>query len=333
MKNFNRRVANLCIAAAAAATVLLPLPSAADATFPSAAPIRILVGFPAGTSTDIVARILAAKLQTSMNQSVVVENRSGGAAFIASQELARAAPNGYTLLLGPMPTISIAPATNPKLTWDPLRDFAPIGAVADSDLMMVINPKHAPVSTVKEFVDWARKQHRPPFIGTLGAGTLGHFTGVLLAQTADLKMESIHYKTTGEAFTGMINGDVHSIIVAPSIAAPHVKAGTLRALASTGRVRSATLPDVPTFKEASYPDLEFFLWYGLFAPAKTPVAVLDTLNAELLKASRDPEVRTKLEAAGFRAIGITREEFSRVVRTDTERWGQIVKSSGFKTQN
>jgi tripartite-type tricarboxylate transporter receptor subunit TctC len=319
---------------AAAAMYALGAAAPASAQFyPSAGPVRVLVGFPPGTSTDVVARILAAKLQASMNQAVVVENRSGGAAFVAAQELARAAPNGYTLMLGPMPTITIAPATNPNLSWDPLRDFTPVGAVADSDLMLVINPKQAPASSVAEFINWARRQQRPPFLGTLGAGTLGHFAGVLLGETANLKMESVHYRTTGEAFTGMVNGDVHAMVVATSVAAPHVHAGTLRALASTGRVRSVALPEVPTFREAGYPNLEFFLWYGVFAPAKTPADVLDRLNTAITDAVRDPGVRTKLEGAGFRAIDTTREDFSRVVRTDAERWARVVKNSGFKTQN
>lgn len=330
MKNLRKNFIGFCATFIFAGTVVTPLTSMANNEFPGNNSIRLLVGFPAGTSTDLAARVLAAKLQNSMSIPVVVENRSGGAAFVAAQELSRAAPNGQTLLLGPMPTISIAPAINSKMKWNPLRDFEPVGIIADSDLIFVVNPKMTPVNTVAEYVEWGRTKKNSTFIGTLGAGTLGHLTGVLFAQSTNLKLESIHYRTTGEAFTGMINGDIHGLIVAPSIAAAHIKAGTLKALASTGKVRSASLPDVPTFNEVGYPALEFFLWYGIFAPTGTPEAVLNKINSELAAAAHDADVRKKLESSGFRAISIERDKFKKIVREDSQRWKIVVESAGLK---
>ena len=294
-------------------------------------PLRLVVGFAPGTGPDFVARVVANKLQETFKSGVIVDNKAGAAGFIAAQEVARAAPDGYTLLLGALAQLSIAPSTYTKLPYDPQKDYAPIAEVSSTDLVLIANPQKVAASSLSEFVAWAKGQ-KSLFLGTFGAGTVGHFGGDVFADAAKIRMDPVHFKTTGEAVTAILNGDVHVLLVTPSLAAPHVKAGKVRALAITGPTRSPMLPQVPTFKETGFPDVEFSAWFGILAPAKTPPAVLDKLNAEIVKAVRAPDTRAKLEEAGYRVTGTTRDEFAKSIRDDAARWAKVVKTTGFKAQ-
>ena len=315
------------VACSTAFVVAAVFAAPAQAQYPSK-PVRLVVGFPTGTGPDVAARILAQKMQEAWGTGVVVDNRPGAAGFIAAQEVARATPDGYTLLLGEVAQLSIAPSTYNKLPYDPQKDFAPVAHVVSADFVLV-TPPSIPPKTLKEYAEWAKGQ-QPLFMATFGAGTPGHFGAVVFGDALRLKPEAVHYKSTGDAMTGTLNGDVQGLFATVALTAPYLKSNRMRGLAMTGPSRSSLLPDVPTFKELGYPDLEFSAWFGILAPAKTPPDILDRLNAEIVKAIRSPDGRAKLEEAGFRVTGTSRNEFSGIIRDETARWAKVVRASGFK---
>ncbi|MCW5627601.1 MAG: tripartite tricarboxylate transporter substrate binding protein [Rhodoferax sp.] len=290
-------------------------------------PVRLVVGFPAGTAPDQAARVLAEQLQQNWGASVVVDNKPGAAGAIAAQEVARAAADGYTLFFGSTAQLTIAPSTYSKLPYDPKKDYAPIAQVASADLVFV-TPNSVPAKSIKEYAQWAKGQS--VFMGTFGAGTLGHFGAVEFADAVGVKIESVHYRNTGDALIGTVNGDVKGVFGSIALMAPQISAGKVRGLAVTGPERSPLLPEVPTFKEVGYPDLQFTAWFGVLAPAGTPTAVLDKANAEIAKAVQSAAGRDKLERAGFRVSTGSRQVFNDIIRDDTARWAKIVKQTGFK---
>ena len=293
-------------------------------------PVRLIVGFPAGTGPDIVARILAQKLSESWgNVGVIVDNKPGAGGLIAASEAARATPDGYTLMLGETGQLSIAPSSYNKLPYDPVKDFEPVSQVVSADFVLLVNPQKVPAKNVKEFVTWTQQQ-KGLFMATFGAGTPGHFGAFMFGDAVKLKPEPIHYKTTADALGGLFSGDVQGVFASVGLAAPNVKAGKLFALGSTGATRTAALPDVPTIKEQGYSNLEFSSWFGVVAPAKVPADILAKLSADIQKIVKSPEGKTKLEDAGFRATGTSREEFARIISADTVSWGKAVAATGFK---
>lgn len=310
--------------------VALPL-QAADADYPSK-PIRLLVGYAPASGADVVARILAAKLQETFKSGVVVENKPGAGGQIAAQETVRATSNGYTLMLGAMPQISIAPATNPKLPYDPLKQLAPVSQVVGTDLVLITNPQKVTAGSMQEFVAWSQSQPAL-FFGTPGPGTVGHFGAYFLADVVKAKIEPVHFKSTADSLTAMLSGDIHAQFVPFAVAAPLVKAGKLRALLVTGPERTPLFPETPTSREAGYPDVQFTSWYGVFAPVGTPADILDKLSAEVVKATHAAQTRARLEDAGLRVTGTGRQEFDRIIRTDAARWGKVVEATGFKAQD
>jgi tripartite-type tricarboxylate transporter receptor subunit TctC len=296
-----------------------------------AKPVRMVVGFPSGTGPDFVARVITQKLQDAWGKGAVVDNKPGAAGLIAAQEVARAAPDGYTLLLGEVGQLSIAPSTYRQLPYDPQKDFAPISHIVSADFAFVTNPQHVPAKSLQEYLAWAKSQ-RQLFMATFGAGTPGHFGTVVFSEATGIKLEPVHYKTTADAMSGILGGDVQGLFASIALAAPQVKAGKLRALATTGMSRSPVLPDIATFKELGYPAVEFTAWFGVLAPAKTPAEILDKLNAEIVKAVKSSDTSAKLEEAGFRVTGTGREELARTIRDDTARWAKVVAATGFKAQ-
>jgi len=299
------------------------------ATYPSK-PVRIIVGFPAGTGPDIVARLLAQKLSEGWgNAGVIVDNKPGAGGLIAASEAARAAPDGYTLMLGETGQLSIAPSSYNKLPYDPARDFTAVSQVVTSDFVLLVNPQKVPARNVKEFVDWTRQQ-KGLFLATFGAGTPGHFGAFMFGDAVKLKPEPVHYKNTADALGGLFSGDVQGVFASVGLAAPNVKAGKLAALGTTGATRTSTLPDVPTIKEQGYANLEFSSWFGIVAPARTPPEIIARLNADIVKAVQSPEGRAKMEEAGFRVTGTSQQDFARTIAADTVTWGKAVAATGFK---
>lgn len=303
--------------------------SAQAAPYPNR-PVRIIVGFPAGTGPDIVARLLAQKLSEGWgNMGVIVDNKPGAAGLIAASEAARAAPDGYTLMLGETGQLSIAPSTYTKLPYDPAKDFVPVSQVVTADFILLVNPQKVQAKTVKDFVGWTQQQ-KGLFMATFGAGTPGHFGAYMFGDAVGQKAEPVHYKSTGDALGGLFGGDVSGVFASTGLAAANVKSGKLVALASSGSARSASLPEVPTFKEQGYPQLVFNAWFGIVAPAQTPAEVVAKLGADIQKAVKSPEGKTRMEEAGFTVTGTGPEDFGRIIAADAKTWGKAVAATGFK---
>jgi len=293
-------------------------------------PVRLVVGFPAGSGPDIVARLLAQKLSEGWgNMGVIVDNKPGAGGLIAASEVARAQPDGYTLMLGETGQLAIAPSSYSKLSYDPKKDFVPVSQVVTSSFMLVVNPAKVPARDVAQFVAWSRGQ-KGLFMGTFGAGTPGHFGAFLFGDAIGIKPEPVHYKTTGDALGGLFSGDVSGAFASVGLSAANVKAGKLLALASSGDARSASLPDVPTFREQGFPQLAFNSWFGVVAPARTPPDIVARLESDIRKAVQSAEGKAKLEDAGFSVTGTTSQEFARVIAADTASWGKVVAATGFK---
>lgn len=299
----------------------------AQEPFP-ARPVRLVVGFAPGTGPDILARLLAHNLSQQWGgASVVVQNTAGAAGMIATQEVARAAPDGYTLLLGTTGLLSIAPSTHSKLAYDPAKDFVPVSLAADSEFVLLVNPQKVPARNLGEFMAWAKNQ-RTLFMGTFGAGTAGHFGAYILGDAIQVKPEVVHYRTTGDALTGLHNGDIQGVFASVGLAAPQSASGKLVALASTGSKRSSKLSSVPTFAEAGHASISFTSWFGLVAPAGTPAAVVGQIRAAAQKAVQ--AAQAGIEQAGFIPVGSTGEEFSRTIAADTQMWAKAVRATGFR---
>jgi len=322
------RRAALAVAAACVAFAALPA-SAQGSGYPDK-PVRIIVGFPAGTGPDIVARLLAQKLSEGWgNLGVIVDNKPGAGGLIAASEAARAAPDGYTLMLAETGQLSIAPSSYNRLPYDPVKDFVPVSQVVTSDFVLLVNPQKVPSKNVREFVDWS-KQQKGLFMATFGAGTPGHFGAYMFGDAIGQKPEPVHYRNTADALGGLYAGDVSGVFATVGLAASTVKAGKLVALGSTGATRSPSLPDVPTIKEQGYPNLAFTAWFGIVAPAKTPPDIVRKLNADIVKAVQSSEGKQKMLDAGFRATGTSGAEFAKVIADDTAVWGKAVAATGFK---
>ncbi|MBY0337765.1 MAG: tripartite tricarboxylate transporter substrate binding protein [Acetobacteraceae bacterium] len=291
-------------------------------------PIRLVLGFPPGTGPDLVARQLADGLREAFPAGVVVDNRPGAGGHIAAQEVARAAPDGTTLLLGEVGQLAMAPSTHARIPYDPARDFAPVAEAASIDFAFVVPAAH-PANDLAGFVDGARGQGQV-FMATFGAGTPGHFGASLLAGGGRFDGEAVHFRSTGEAMTAVLNGQVQGMFGTIALVAPHVQAGRVKALAVTGGTRAALLPAVPTVAEAGRPDLAFEAWFGLVAPAATPAPVLAALEAAALRTLANPQLRTRLQETGFRVAPKGRAEFGAMIEAETARWAEVVRATGFR---
>ncbi|MFN3448675.1 MAG: Bug family tripartite tricarboxylate transporter substrate binding protein [Roseococcus sp.] len=309
-----------------ASAIALPLAGPALA-FPDR-PVRLVIGFPAGTGPDVVARILAEALREAWPAGAVVDNRPGAAGHTAAQEAARAAPDGHTLLFGEVGQLAMAPSTFARLSYDPARDFAPVAEVAAIPFAFVV-PAAVPANDLAGFLAWARTQPQL-FMATFGAGTPGHFGATMLAAGAGLAMEAVHFRSTGEAMTAVLNGQVQGMFGTTVLVAPHVAAGRVKALMTTGAERPALLPEVPTAAELHLPRLAFEAWFGLVAPAATPEPALAALEGAVLRALANPAVRQRLQGAGFRVAARGRAAFGEHIQAETARWAAIVRETGFR---
>ncbi|NUZ07025.1 Bug family tripartite tricarboxylate transporter substrate binding protein [Piscinibacter koreensis] len=291
--------------------------------------VRLIVGFPPGTAPDVVARLVGQKLGENLKQPIVIDNRAGAGGQIAAQAVAKSPPDGYNLLLGEVGSISIAPPAFSKLPYDPAKELAIVSEVARADFLLVV-PVNSPVKTVAEFIKAAQSRSDRTNFATFGAGTPGHFGAEMFAEAGRFKIEPIHYRSTGDAVTAIVAGDVQGAFVTTALGSAQVKGGKVRALATTAQQRSPLLPDVPTFAELGMPKIDFSAWLAFFVPAGTPAPVLDTLNRQIVAATRTPEVRQKLEEAGFSVLGTSRADAEKMVRSEATRWAAVVKATGFK---
>jgi tripartite-type tricarboxylate transporter receptor subunit TctC len=306
----------------------LALPFAARAQGLPERPVRLILGFPAGSGPDVVGRLLADGLKDVLPGGAVVDNRPGAAGHIAAQEVARAAPDGTTLLFGEVGQLAMAPSTYARLPYDPARDFAAVAEVA-SIAFALVTPASTPATDLASYIAWART--RPQlFMGTFGAGTPGHFAASMLAAGAGLTAEAVHFRATGEAMTAILNGDVQGMFGSTALVAPHVAAGRLKAIATTGAERAAVMPSVPTMAEAGQPALTVESWFGVVAPAATPAPVLAALEGAMLRAMAAPALRARMAEAGFRAAPQGRDVFTRKMAEETRRWAEVVRQTGFR---
>jgi tripartite-type tricarboxylate transporter receptor subunit TctC len=294
-------------------------------------PVTMVVGFAPGGGTDAVARIVAKNLSESLGQQVLVENRAGAGGNIATDYVAHAAPDGYTILLGNVGSLAVAPHMIASLGYDPLRDFAPITMAVVFANVLVVQPSLS-VQSLAEFVKLAQEKPGSVTFGSSGIGGAGHLAGELLKERANIDMIHVPYKGGGPAMQGMLGGQVMSIFATPVSAGGQIKAGKIRAIATTGPKRAALLPEVPTVAESGYPGYEAMNWYAYVAPAKTPKEIIERLNRELVKALNNADVTALLHQQGLEPSPDSPAELARYMEREYETWGKVVKQAGIKAQ-
>ncbi len=308
-------------------TAALALAGAAVAQtgFPNHA-VTLTVGFAAGGGTDTAARIVAKKLSENIGQPVVVENKAGAGGNIAAQHVATATPDGYLIHLTSVGPMAVAPAMTKNLPYDPGRDIAPITMGVVFPNVIVVHPS-VNVKTLAEYVALAKSKPGELNYASSGIGGAGHLTGELFKQRAGIDIVHVPYKGGGPAMADLLGGRVTMYPSVPSTAAPHIEAGKLIALATTGSKRSANMPNVPTVAESGYPGFEATNWYAFVASSKVPKAILDYWNRELVKVLKDPGVNADLAKHGLEPMPSTREELASYIERETETWGKVVRAA------
>jgi tripartite-type tricarboxylate transporter receptor subunit TctC len=307
------------------ALALLPVAAPAQDAYPSR-PVRVVVGLAPGGGTDIQTRLFAQKLTESFGRPVVVENRAGAGGTVAYAQVAKSAPDGYTLL-GVAGGYTITPSVYAKLTYDPLKDFTPISLVAQAPFLLVVHPS-LPVRSVKDLIALAKARPDTLDCASAGRGSSTHMAFELFRVLSGVRIVHIPYKGTGPGLVDVMAGQVHMLFGNVLSALTYVKAGRLRALAVTTAKRSKVLPELPTIAESGVPGYENSTWHGWLAPAGLPPAILNRVNTELVKAARAPDLLEKLATDGGEGVGSTPEEFTRHLVTDMARWRKIVKEAG-----
>ena len=303
---------------------------AAQAAYPNK-PIRLVVPFATGGVTDTSGRLIAEHLSKRLGQQVIVDNKPGASGNIGTQMVAAAEPDGYTLLLGFDGTLVINPHVFPKVGFDTLKDFAPIGKIGDAILILVSHPG-VPAKTLKEVIALSKSQSGGLSYGTSGTGGTPHIAGELLKQRTGANLTHIPYKGGGQAMTDLLGGTIPLVYTAVAGAIQHVKSGKLHAVAVSSAQRAPSQPDVPTFIESGVADFDINSWVGLLAPAKTPRAIVDKLNTELNAVLNDPVVRDRLVTLGITASPGGPERFGRDIARDLARYGQVVKAANIKAE-
>jgi len=289
-------------------------------------PVRLILPFPPGGGTDILGRILALKLGEELGQQVIAENRPGAGGNVGAEYTVRQPADGYTIVLC-SPSISISPSLYKKLNYDPAKDLAPVSLVASIPNLLVVHPS-VPAKTLQDLVALARKNPGKLNFGSGGAGTTNDLGARYFIAENKLKIEMIPHKGANQAQTALLSGEVDMLVIGTAAAAPYVKAGKLRALAALAEKRDNAVPDVPTVAEAGFPWFKVDTWYGVLAPAGTPAPVINRLNAALVKMLNDPATRKLLAARGTDPLTSTPDEFARFIKSETERWGKVVRASG-----
>ena len=293
--------------------------------------VTITVGFAPGGGTDTAARIVAKKISEDIGQAVVVENRAGAGGNIAAQHIANAAPDGYTIHLTSIGPMTVAPSMEKNLPYDPKKDIAPITMGMVFPNVFVIH-KGVPAKTLAEYVALAKSKPGQMEYASSGIGGAGHLAGELFKQRAGINLVHIPYKGGGPAMTDLLGERVSMYPAVPSTALPHIQAGRLVAIATTGLRRTALMPDVPTVAESGYPGFEAVNWYAFVAPGKTAREILDFWNRELVKVLNDPGVKSDLMKHGLEPQPGTREELARYIDSETEKWGKVVREANIKPE-
>lgn len=292
-------------------------------------PIRILVGFPPGGESDVIARLVVDRMRASLDTPVIVENKPGASGMVAAELLKNAAPDGRTLMVSPIAVTVFAPLTHTKLRYDPIKDFAPVSLAANFQMALAVGPG-SPAKTLQEYIAWARSN---PSNGTYGvplAGGPTHFFGVMLARATGVNLTVVPYKGSAPFVSDLLGGQVPAGITVLSQLLKHHEAGKLTILATSGPQRSSIAPEVPTFKELGFAAIEGTGWQAFHTRAGTPRETIDRLSGAVASAIKSPDVRARLQGLGLEPLGSTPDEMARVVAEDADRWSPVVKASGFR---
>lgn len=312
---------------AIAALSLLAAPAVLAQAWP-AKPIKMVVSYAPGGNTDIVARITAQRLATMLGQPVIVENRPGAGGAVGTDYVAKAAPDGYTLIMAAIGPIVIAPHVQ-KIPYDPVRDLVPVSNVTTNPLVLMVTPS-LPAHNVKELIELAKAQPGKLNFSSAGTGGLTHFSAEIFKHMAKVDMVHIPYKGGNPATAAAVAGDVQLTFANYSDAIAQMKGGKLRALGITSASRQAQTPEVPTIAEAALPGFECVSWNGLLAPAGTPPEIVERLSRAVQELTREPDIRQRFSDLGSTAVGDTQEQFGAFIRSQLEFWGKFVKDSGIK---
>jgi tripartite-type tricarboxylate transporter receptor subunit TctC len=330
VRNASLRGCSVKTPVAALGLALLAATSAAAQDYPSR-PITLIVPYAAGGGNDVMARIVAEKMTRSLGQQIVIENKGGAGGSIATRQVAKAAPDGYTLGLGGTGTHAINPTLYPNVGYDPRKDFAPVGLIATSALVVLVNTS-IPAKTIPELIALAKRDPGKLNYASAGVGSGIHLGAELFATMAGVKLTHIPYKGSSPALTDLIGGHVAIYFSSLPPAIALIKEGKVRALAVTGPARSGLLPDLPTVAEAALPGYESVLHYGIVAPAGTPRPIIEKLNAAMQAALAEPDVRERIIADGAEPLPGTPEDYAADIDREETKWSQVVKVSGAKVE-
>lgn len=289
-------------------------------------PVRIVVPYAPGGGVDIVARAVGQELTKRLGQTVLVENRTGAGGNVGSDAVAKATPDGYTLLMA-SPANTINPSLYTKMPYDPIRDLVPIALIGSVPTVLIAN-RSLPVQNMKQLVALAKSQPGAVIYGSGGSGTTEHLAGEMFKSAAGIDMLHVPYKGGAQVMTDLLGGQIALTFVNQLGALPHINAGKVKALAVASVERSAVLPQVPTFAEAGYPEFRISVWWGIMGPAGMPNALVTQLNREILAALASPEMKERLQTLSARPIGGTPEQFTKFFADETARWARVVKASG-----
>ncbi len=323
------RNCTVMLAVCAAMTALAVLPGARAADAYPAKPVRLLVGFPPGGANDLVARAVATKLGPRLGQQVVVDNRPGAGGNIATQQVARAAPDGYTMLLGSVSSLAMGPAMYRDVGYDPLADFAPVTQAVGVSSMVTVHPS-LPAKSLKDLVALAKRRPGQLNVGTPGTGSIAHLGLELLKRTAGIEVVHIPYKGGGPAVIDAMAGQIECLVSLISTSAPHVKSGRLRGLAVSSGQRSPALPEIPTIAENGYPGYEASGWLGLLFPAKTPDAIVQRVYKDAVAVINMADVREQLLNVGIDPAPSSPEAFRAYIKVEFAKWGKLIREAGIR---
>ena len=312
-------------AALAGAAAIAATAPAARADGP---PLRIVLGYPAGASSDTITRLIAEKMRVSLDRPVLVENKPGAAGIVANLTVKSAAPDGNTVLITPLANMVAFPHSYSKLDYDPFKDYVPVAHVAAFQIAFGVGAD-VPAKTLAEYVALAKKGGAYANFASAAVGSLPHFFGLLFARTAGLELTHVPYKGTASVLQALISGEIPAAVLPIADLGALVQSGKGRILATAGAKRAPQYPDVPTFKESGY-DIEGSAWYALFAPAGTPREIVDKLAKAAIEAVRQPDLRQRIEPLGLEATGYGPAELAKILKDDDARWGPVIRASGFK---
>jgi len=315
---------------AALLAALAPAQSAVAQSYPTK-PIRWIVTYPPGGPTDVVARAIGAKLTEAWGQQIIIDNRAGAGGMIGTELGARAAPDGYTLLFGTSAGMTINPALQSKLPYDPVKDFAPVSLLVINPQLLVLNPT-VPANSVKELVALAKAKPGQLNYASVGQGSPNHLGMELLKALTGTNIVHVPYKGTGPAITDLLGGQVQLMFNSMPTVLPLVRSGKLRALAVGSTQRISAIADIPTVAESGVPGFENVTWYGMFAPAKTPREIVNKLNAQVVRILAEPDMAQRLSSQGAEPRSSTPDELAKFMRVEFERWAKVIKSAGVKVE-